>query len=267
MTLQDIFIYPVKSLGGISLTSAQALQRGFQFDRRWMLVDENGRCITQRDEPSLALLQTCITTTGILISNKKNHEQQCFILKEPDVNKKIAVSVWDDRVEGYELNENAAEWLSQYLQRPCKLIYMPEDSIRPVDQQYAENNEQVSFADAFPYLLISQATLDDLNSRLEIPIAMNRFRPNLVVRGAEGYAEDSWAEIKINDVHFKVAKPCARCIVTTINQETTEKAKEPLLTLSKYRSLNNKVLFGQNLLALNAGKINVNSKIEVLKYK
>jgi hypothetical protein len=177
------------------------------------------------------------------------------------------VSVWDDTVESFHVSDEADLWLSEYLQKPCKLVHLPEDGERPIDTRYAKNGEHVSFADAFPYLLISQGSLDDLNNRMKAPVSMNRFRPNIVVTGADPFAEDLWCEIKIGEVHFKVAKPCARCILTTVNQNTGDRGKEPLRTLSRYRMLNNKVLFGQNLIALNSGRIDVKAPITILSYK
>ncbi|PWG78144.1 MOSC domain-containing protein [Pararcticibacter amylolyticus] len=267
MFVQDLHIYPVKSLGGIRVKSALALQRGFQFDRRLMLTDTDGSFITQRVYHQLSLLQTQLDEDGIVITHKKDAEQQTRIPFYRNGGESTTVSVWDDTVEALHLNEDIDEWFSNFLQFPCKLVYLPENGIRPVDTRYAEQGEQVSFADAFPYLLIGQASLDDLNSRLDIPVPMNRFRPSIVVTGSSAFEEDTWKEIRIGEVRFKVAKPCARCILTTVDQETGIRGKEPLYTLSKYRTTNNKVLFGQNLIALNEGLISENDPVEILLYK
>ena len=267
MKIQDIFIYPVKSLGGIRRSECRALQRGFEHDRRWMLVDHSGRFITQRVEHSLALLKTEITGNIALISCKDEPEKKITLNFDHASNRNIAVKIWNDDVTAVHPSDEADEWFSAFLGKPCKVVFIPETGRRPVDPKYAERNEQVSFADAFPYLLISQASLDDLNRRLPEPVPMNRFRPNLVVSNTDAFAEDNWAEIKIGQVLFKVAKPCARCILTTVDQETGKKGKEPLHTLSGYRNTDNKVLLGQNLIALSEGVIRENDPIEIIRYK
>ena len=267
MKLQDIFIYPVKSLGGIRKEEGRVLQRGFQYDRRLMLVDQSGKFITQRVEHQLALLQTDLASNQIHISHKLLPHQTLTVDLPSGKDSSILVKIWDDVTSAVHVSEEADEWFSNFLGKNCKLVFMPEMGKRPVDLKYSENNEQVSFADAFPYLLIGQGTLDELNSRLSIPVPMNRFRPNLVVSGAMPYEEDSWAEIKIGEIRFKVAKPCARCVLTTIDQDTGMKGTEPLKTLASYRTINNKVLFGQNLIALNEGILRENDQVEILSYK
>lgn len=267
MQVQDIYVYPVKSIGGIRHEKASALQRGFMFDRRWMLVDEDDKFISQRVEHKLALLQTELQLNTLSIFHKHNRDQRIsFTINEPLKND-VKVSVWDDIVVGAHLSNDIDLWFSDYLEKTCKLVFMPENGIRPIDEKYAQNNEHVSFADAFPYLLISQASLDDLNSRLQNPVPMDRFRPNLVVADSEAFEEDSWDKIRIGEVYFKVAKPCVRCILTTVDQQTGSRGTEPLFTLSKYRTLDNKVLFGQNLIALNEGNVSVNDAVEIISYK
>lgn len=267
MEVQDIFIYPVKSLGGIRCRQANALQRGFQYDRRLMLIDETGTFITQRIEHRLALLSTQVNESAVTIFHKQNPQEQLSIPLVTPTGTKLSVSIWDDRVSALSVSEEADEWFTRFLGRACKLVLMPEDGQRPVDVRYAEHEEHVSFADAFPFLLIGQGSLDDLNSRLDQPVPMNRFRPNLVVSGAAPFEEDSWARIQIGEVEFKVAKPCARCILTTVDQNTAIKGKEPLLTLSTYRKQNNKILFGQNLIALSEGIIRENDPVTILSRK
>lgn len=267
MFVQDLHIYPVKSLGGIRVKNALALQRGFQFDRRLMLTDVDGRFITQRVYHQLSLLQTEIGEEEIIITYKKQPDQRIIIPFYRNGGEPTTVSVWDDTVQALHLSKDIDKWFSDFLQFPCKLVHLPEDGVRPVDARYAEKGEQVSFADAFPYLLIGQGSLDDLNSRLDVPVPMNRFRPSIVVAGSGAFEEDTWKEIRIGEVRFKVAKPCARCILTTVDQETGVKGKEPLYTLSKYRTINNRTLFGQNLIALNEGIISEDDSVEVLSYK
>jgi uncharacterized protein YcbX len=162
------------------------------------------------------------------------------------------------------VSEDAAEWFSEFLGISCKLVAMTERSIRPVAKEYAVNNDVVSFADGYPFLLISEATLDDLNSRLATPVPMKRFRPNLVVKGCEPFAEDTWKEIQIGDAKFYVVKPCARCTIPTVDIETGEKGVEPLRTLATYRNFENKVLFGQNLLPASNGTLSVGDAIQII---
>jgi len=267
MKVQDLYIYPVKSLGGIRLDEALALQKGFEFDRRWMLVDESGMFISQRVEHRLALLQTSINDDSITIQHKQNPEISISVPFQQSSIGCMVVSVWDDTVEVNHLSREMDDWFSKFLGKSCRFVYQPETGKRPVSLKYAENQEQVSFADAFPYLLISQASLDELNSRLAVPVPMNRFRPNIVVSGALPFEEDTWAEIQVGEVRFKVAKPCARCVLTTVDQETGTKALEPLATLAQYRSIDNKVMFGQNLIALNQGIIRAGDPVKVLSMK
>ena len=267
MKVQDLYIYPVKSLGGIRLDEALALQKGFEFDRRWMLVDESGMFISQRVEHRLALLQTSINDDSITIQHKQNPEISISVPFQQSAIECMVVSVWDDTVEVNHLSREMDDWFSKFLGKSCRFVYQPETGKRPVGLKYAENHEQVSFADAFPYLLISQASLDELNSRLAVPVPMNRFRPNIVVAGTLPFEEDTWAEIQVGEVRFKVAKPCARCVLTTVDQETGTKGLEPLATLAQYRSIDNKVMFGQNLIAMNQGVIRAGDPVEVLSMK
>ena len=266
MNIQDLYIYPVKSLGGIRIEQGKALQKGFEFDRRWMLADETGRVITQREEHSLALLSTEITAGGIKITNKLSKEN--FEITTTLTSKEtVQVTVWEDTIQSLYLNKEIDNWFSSYLKKSVKFVYQPEHFQRALDSKYAFNGEQVSFADAFPYLLISQASLNELNSRLKQPVPMNRFRPNLIVSGTVPFEEDTWSEIQIGEVRFNVAKPCSRCVLTTVNQDTGIAGKEPLKTLAKYRTVDNKVMFGQNLIALNEGIIRTGDTVKILSTK
>lgn len=267
MRIQNLYIYPIKSLGGIEVTEADALQKGFRHDRRFMLVDEHNRFITQRNEHALALLKTEVTADGIRVYHKNNRQNELLIPFTPEVTGQGKVAIWDDTVDAVFTGKKHADWFSGFMEKPVRLAFLPEENPRLVDERYADNGENVSLSDGYPYLLIGQASLDDLNQKLDEPVPMDRFRPNIVVDKTEAFEEDTWAEIRIGDVHFKVAKPCARCVLTTINQNTGEKGKEPLTTLSRYRLAGKKVLFGQNLIALNDGKVKVGDGVEVLKRK
>ncbi len=269
MKLQDIYIYPIKSLGGIRLERATVKTKGFEWDRRWMLVDEEGKFMTQRALHHMALLQLRLLQDGLEVFHKQNRQQSIFIPFQPETQQLIPVTVWADQVEGQIVSQAANKWFSEMLDMPCQLVFMPENSERKIEAKYAVQNETVSFADAMPYLLIGQSSLDDLNQKLDNPVPMARFRPNLVFSGGHAFQEDEWDEIQIGACTFKVTKPCARCVLTTVDQDTGIKGKEPLKTLASYRTENKKVLFGQNLIALKTGELKVGDEVkaEGKKYK
>jgi len=264
MKLSAIYYYPVKSLAGIQTSQAQVTQRGFMHDRRWMLIDESGRFITQRQHPRLALVKVFPTGSRWQIHAPDEPDLQ-IELPESDAPTQ-SVIVWQDTVEAQISGTAAAEWFSRFTGiAGVQLVYMPETSSRRVDQKYAANNEIVSFADGFPFLLISQASLDDLNSRMAEPLPMSRFRPNLVVEDTAAFAEDDWKRIRVGDLTFQVAKPCSRCKVTTVDPFTAETGKEPLKTLASYRRWDNEVWFGMNLIHEQTGMLRVGDEVEILE--
>lgn len=271
LQLSEIWIYPVKSLAGIHLQEAKVTERGLENDRRWLLVDENGHFLTQRQFPQLALFQTAIDATILTISHRKNNSEALKVNLSPtNYLKKVSVKVWDDTIDdALEVSEEANEWFSKALEMPTRLVYMPESSRREVDKKYAiTGNEITSFSDAYPFLVIGQSSLDDLNNRLKESVKMNRFRPNLVFKGGEAFEEEYWYEVQIGKATFWGVKPCARCIMTTINQESGEKAgKDPLFTLSTYRKAGKRVLFGQNLLVTVLENIQIGDTIHVISTK
>ena len=249
-TLTGLYIYPVKSLGGIALPAARVQRRGLQYDRRWMLVDAEGRFISQREINELALLNTAIEAPFLTISHKKKPAQRLQIPLEPAVGSldKIQVQIWDDHCSALLLPPETNEWFSEMLGQHLRLVYMPDSTERPVDARYVPDHMPVSFADGYPFLIIGQASLDQLNQRLDSPLPMNRFRPNFVVSTDTPHEEDAWQDFRIGDVPFRGVKRCARCIMPTVDQETAERGAEPLKALSTYRFENNKILFGQNLI-------------------
>lgn len=257
MQLQDIYIYPIKSLGGIRLETWTLEEKGFTHDRRWMLVDEKGKFMSQRSIHKMALFQVYLEENGLKVSQKNDPEQFLKIPFDSKAVEKIQVQIWEDEVVADVLEKEYNEWFSEFLEVPCRLVRMPESTQRRLKPKYAVNDESVSFADGMPYLLIGQASLDELNSRLEDPVGMERFRPNLVFSGGGPFDEDRWGSVKIGEAEFKITKPCARCVMTTVDQKTASKGKEPLKTLATYRTVNKKVMFGQNLLLLNGQKLKV----------
>ena len=265
--ISQLFIYPVKSLGGFEVTSAQLTDRGFQYDRRFMLVDRNNNFLTQREHPVMSLLQTAIEGNELVIFHKNNAVDKISVPLQPLPGATTKVKVWDDECTAQYVNDEADEWLTKQLFMPCRLVYMPDAEKRLVDEQYAKNKEITSFSDGYPLLIIGQASLDDLNSRLVEPLPMDRFRPNIVFVGGTPYEEDTMDLVKVNGIDMYGVKLCARCTITTINQSTAEKAKEPLKTLAGYRMRNNKIYFGQNILYKQTGQLKVDNVIETIKVK
>lgn len=250
MHLSEIHIYPVKSLGGISLQSATAERRGLQYDRRWMLTDEHGRFLTQREIPHMALLGTAIEPPNLVVFEKKNPASRVLVPLEvvSGFLPEKMVEVWGDRCAAQQLPAEINAWFSDVLGKKMYLVQMPDTTRRPADERYAPPGHVVSFADGFPFLLIGQASLDDLNSRLAQPLPMNRFRPNFVFTGGQPFEEDGWSDFRIGKVPFRGVKPCARCPIPTTDQDTATRAAEPLKTLATYRQSGHKILFGQNVL-------------------
>lgn len=257
----NLYIYPIKSLGGIEVGVANVTSRGLEFDRRWMLVDEHNQFLTQRNFPRLAQLRTSIQDKELLVRDLSDPGQSVRFPLVPTDGEKIRVTVWDDDCDAWDVDGSVNVWFSRILERNVKLVYMPDESIRPVDPQYAKQEDITSFSDAYPILLIGQSSLDDLNARLETPVPMERFRPNIVFSGGAPYAEDDMHRFSINGIDFHGVKLCARCVMTTIDQDKAVAGKEPLRTLSQYRTINNKVMFGQNVLVGGAGIIQVGDPI------
>jgi uncharacterized protein len=265
LVLTEIWIYPVKSLGGIPLRSAKVMGKGLEFDRRWMLVDDNNVFMTQRIHTQMAMFKMSLTGRQITVT-KKNATTNASVSFSADLaptGKITRAKIWDDEVDVMELDPALSKWFSDHLRMSCRLVSFPEQNPRAVDPRYKVNDENVSLADAYPFLIIGESTLADLNARLTSPVPMNRFRPNFVFTGGEPYEEDTWREFKIGGNKFVGVKPCGRCVLITVNQETAEKGIEPLYTLSTYRKSEAKVLFGQNLVAIDNGTVNVGDKISI----
>jgi uncharacterized protein YcbX len=265
LQISHLFTYPIKSLGGIELQNAQLTDRGLEYDRRWLLVDEQNQFLTQRNFPRMALLKTAIKENKLIVYEKDNEDDSLTLDLEPSIGKNLQVDIWDDNCEAHHIDTIADDWFSHKLNRNVKLVYMPNSSKRFVDKNYAIQNDITSFTDGYPILLIGQASLDDLNSWLEEPVPMNRFRPNIVFTGGAPYQEDEMKHFTINDLDFFGVKPCGRCVITTINQQNATSGKEPLKTLSMYRTSNNKVNFGQNLLHTGIGRISVGDELIELR--
>jgi len=265
--LSELHIYPIKSLGGISLQQAEIEEKGLQYDRRWMLIDTAGRFITQRIHYNLALLQVSITDELLVIAHKNDPSQQISFGLEENTGTLLPLQIWDDFSAGLEVSTRVNEWFSTFMGTEVILVRMPEAERRLVDPRYARGNEVVGFADGYPCLIISQSSLDGLNERLADPVPMNRFRPNFVFTGGEAHIEDNFIDFYIGDILFSAVKPCARCVLTTIDQQNAVKGKEPIKTLASYRTINKKVLFGQNLVHQGKGTICLGDEIRVMNWK
>ncbi len=250
LRLSEIWIYPIKSLGGIRLKQAKVLEKGLELDRRWMLVDSNGMFMTQRSTPTLALFKLSIENDELVIFYTPKSAEHRISIRTSFIGATENVKIWNDTVDTFEVNKEISTWFSEKLGVKCRLVHFPEENPRNVDPYYKVNNEQVSLADAYPFLIIGQQSLNLLNSKLAKSLPMNRFRPNFVFTGGEPNEEDTWRNFSIGHNRFIGVKPCSRCVLTTVNQDTAEKGDEPLRTLATYRKRENKILFGQNLLAI-----------------
>ncbi|MFD2288263.1 MOSC domain-containing protein [Pedobacter petrophilus] len=265
--LTDIYIYPIKSLGGIRLEEAMLEEKGLQYDRRWMLVDQEGTFITQRKHHQLSLLQVRIEEDHLSVGHKEDEELKISFKLAENTGESIEVTVWDDTSVGSEVSKTVSHWFSDYLQFDVKLVRMSDEEKIYVDPRYAANGEIKSFSDGYPCLIIGQSSLDGLNEKLDEPVQMNRFRPNFVFSGGEAHVEDRFKNFRLGNVLFSAVKPCARCVLITIDQETGIKGLEPLRTLATYRTQNKKIMFGQNLLHVGAGLIKVGDEMNIQDWK
>ncbi len=270
LTLSELYIYPIKSAAGIALSEAQMTARGLQYDRRWMVVDAQGKFMSQRRFPRMALISVAIGER-LEISAPEMAGLSVPLVSEAD--EVMEVEVWGDRCEAIALLETKA-WFSQFLDTDCQLVYMPDSSARPTEHGKFGRGNLVSFADAYPYLLISEASLAELNRKLagkgEPTVTMQRFRPNLVVSGVEAaHDEDRWVQMRIGETVFDLPKMCARCSIPNVNPESGDRGKEPTRTLATYRSWHRAIWFGQNCIAQNgvAKTLRVGDTVEVLKQK
>lgn len=262
--VQTINIYPIKSTAGVAMSSAWIDALGLCFDRRFVVADMKGKFMTGRTSPLLCLIQANITASGFILTAPN---MPALTLDYQSLSTQYCqVSVWNDNIEAQQTSAKANLWFSQYLDKPCQLLYFGEQSTR-----YVKNRDrQVAFSDKSPISLVSQASLDDLNLRCDADIVMAQFRQNIVVSDCSAFAEDTWQHIKIGEVEFEVIKSCSRCIFTTVNPVTAQKhdGREPFATLKSYRQTERgDILFGQHLLPLNQGQIRLTDKVTVLSHK
>jgi uncharacterized protein YcbX len=263
INISSLIYYPIKACRGFEVDSARVERMGLQNDRRMMVVTPEGGHLTQREHPRLALVNPKLND-GVVTLSAPNFDSIQFGIQTSGIS--YPVSIWKSKgVQAIDQGDEAAQWFSDWLGTPVRLVHMAEDYKRLVDREYAVSaDDHTGFADGYPILITSEEGLEDLNTRLESPVPMNRFRPNIVVKGGAAYVEDTWNRIKVGDVELAVVKPNARCVVTTIDKDTLEKSKEPLKTLEKYRRHKLGAIFGQNVIPLNEGRIQLGMTVEVL---
>ncbi len=256
MKISQINIFPIKSLDGYSPTTAEVQERGLAFDRRWMIVDNEGMFFTQRTQHNMAKLRAEVIDNQLIITKKNTNEKIAFDVNQY-TNQTMQVVVWDDSVTANLVNPEVDAFLTKHLETECSLVIMLDSSVRRVEEDYNTGEDEVSFADGYPFLIIGENSLNDLNTRLESPlnadnqvlVGLRRFRANFIFSGGEPYEEETWSDFEIGNVRFKGVKPCGRCVMTTLNPDTGESTgKEPLATLSTYRKFGRKITFGQNLI-------------------
>jgi uncharacterized protein YcbX len=259
--LSGLFIYPIKACAGIALEQAEVVERGLAFDRRYMLVDPSGTFVTQRELPQLCRVTTAWQQEQLLVSAPGMAQLTLPLRPAADLPlERKAYRVWDSVGSALE-HPDGSRWFSELLNAELTLLYMPDSERRDVNPNRARPGEIVSFADAYPLLLMSEATLTDLNQRLSQSVDMRRFRPNLVISGAKPYDEDGFANVRIGALSFRGVKRCERCVVTTIDPDTAERGEEPLRTLARYRLEDNNVWLGMNLIPDDYGALRVGDAV------
>jgi uncharacterized protein YcbX len=261
--ISELYIYPVKSLGGIKLDKAVITDRGIKYDRRWMLIDSDNRFISQRECAKMALLKTHISADYLTVTNTSDNSSINIPLT-PVKKEVIQVTIWDDTCTVQLVNDDIDAWFTNVLGRDIRLVYMPDSTARFTEPAYTPADSITSFSDAYPFLIIGQSSLDDLNKRLNRKVPVSRFRPNIVFTGGAPYQEDVMNSFIINNITFNGVKLCARCIMITIDQTDASMGKEPTKTLASYRAKNNKIYFGQNLIHSGSGTISVGDELSIL---
>ncbi|HEX5756329.1 MAG TPA: MOSC domain-containing protein [Arenimonas sp.] len=264
MQLSALHIHPVKSCAALSPESIRVESRGAVDDRRWMLVDPEGRFITGRQLPLLVRLQAEPVDGGLQL---RLGDASHFVPAPAATAARHEVVIWKDRVSAALADAASSVWLSEQFSRPVQLVHMDEAAHRPVSLTHGQPGDEVSFADGYPLLLLSQGAVDALSQRVGRPMDARRFRPNLIVSGTAPHAEDNWRRVRIGGIRFDVVKPCVRCVFTTVDPERGEREPdgEPLATLKTYRRMGDGVTFGMNLIPRDTGVVSVGDAVEVLE--
>ena len=267
--LASVHIYPLKGCRAVDLDQAVVEPWGLAGDRRWLLVDADGQFVTQREHPALARLVVAYGP-GADITVSSAGDRALSVAAPHGSAELLKVTVWRSTVLAAAAGPEADAWFSAYLGEPVRLVWLDDPTRRAVNPEYGLDGDVVSFADGYPLHLTTTGSLDQLGRWLadagDQPVPMNRFRPNVVVSGYEPWAEDRWRRIRIGPVSFRVAKPCARCVVTTTNQATGERGRQPLRMLARHRRFGMNLIFGQNLIPDSPGLIRVGDPMEVTEY-
>jgi uncharacterized protein YcbX len=264
ITVSNLTYYPIKACRGFDIAASQVERMGLTDDRRMMVVTPDGDFLTQREHPKLALVTPTLNNGSVTLSAPNFDSLQFEIQKS---GAEMSVNIWKSKgVHAIDQGNETAQWFSSWLNASARLVHVDERFKRKVSASHAiSDKDHTGFADGYPILIVSEESLRDLNSKLGAALPMNRFRPNIVVKNCEPFAEDMWKRIRIGNVEMALVKPCARCVVTTTDQVTLEKNKEPLKTLSKYRMREGGAMFGMNVIPLNKGGIQIGMSVEVLE--
>ncbi len=264
ISLSNLTYYPIKACRGFDVKESHVERMGLANDRRMMVVTPEGEFLTQREYPRLALIAPTLRDGTVELSAP---DCDSIIVSIQTTGIPWQVHIWKSKgVQAIDQGDEAASWLSDWLGTAVRLVHFADGFKRRLNADYRiREDDHTGFADGYPILLISEESLQDLNSRLESPVPMNRFRPNIVVKGCEPFAEDKWKRIRIGGIEMAIVKPCARCVVTTIDKETLEQSKEPLKTLNTFRKRVGGAMFGQNVIPLNAGRLEVGTSVEIIK--
>lgn len=258
MKVDSLYIYPIKSMGGISVEKAELTDRGFKNDRAFMLVDEKGVFVSQRKFPKMALFTPSIK--GEIITVKYKDDSFSFNGNEDD-SMEIYTEIWNQKVKSNQVSSLANEWFSDQLGTTCRVVTYSSQEIRMKKFNKAPWSSAVSYADGYPYLIVGTQSLDDLNNKLDVKLGMDRFRPNIVVKTSIAFVEDLWEDVQIGQSSLKLIKRCSRCGMTTIDQNTGKRGSEPLVTLAGYRSFDKQICFGMNAIMTNEGIISVGDEV------
>ena len=265
-TVSSLHIYPIKSLGGITLSTVQVTDRGFQYDRRWMLIDSNGRFLSQRELPAMTLLQTAIDQQYLRVFNRGATTSELRLPIVQETGNRLLAKIWERHCEVLHVSDDADAWFSSQLKTSCRLVYMPDSSRLAIDEKYYKGGI-TSLSDGFPVLITSEASLKLLSQKAGISLEMIRFRPNLVLSNCAAHDEDQLMQLEVNGIPMQGVKQCARCKITTIDPVTATSSEEPLLSLSTYRQINNKVYFGTYVVPESTGIIQVGDEVNIVKWR
>ena len=262
MYIDSLHIYPIKSCQGIDLRQAELVATGLQYDRHWMLVNPQGVFLSQRELPHMALIKTELTDSSLIVSDGRQQSLQIPI--QASSSRRKSVQIWNDRCSAAIVSAEASRWFSNSLKTECELVFLPTTEQRLVDPEYAQNSQIVGFADGFPLLVVSKASIDLLNNKLGEQLDIGRFRPNIVLEGCPAHAEDDWSAIAIGDITIQLAKLCSRCVIPSIDQQNAQKHPGILKTLASYRRRDGKVYVGQNGLHDRHGLLKVGQTVDII---